>query len=180
PFIHCAALEGPKGEIVRLRGVFDDGAAINVIDSKVFATIKHRLTKPKKSDRILRMANGSLVPSYGKWVGTIQVGGISREGTFEIFPSGNSWALLFGKPLMEAFDMTHRYKNDTISLEGPLGKVTLTNQFGRTMDSGSAAAAGVSLTADIKQREAIGGNSHSPSRQVPHTNLTAIPEQSDE
>jgi hypothetical protein len=180
PFIHCVELEGPKGEIVRLRGVFDDGSSINAIDLKVFATIKHRLSELRKSNRILRMANGLLIPSHGTWIGIIQVGGVSMKGAFEIFPSSGSWALLFGKPLLKTFDMTHRYKNDTISLEGPSGKITLTNQFGRTLDSGSAAAAGVSLTADIKQRVAFRGNSHSPSRQVLHPNPTPKPEQSDE
>ena len=42
PFIHGVALQGPKGEVVHLRGVFDDGATINAIDSKIFALIKHR------------------------------------------------------------------------------------------------------------------------------------------
>lgn len=107
PFIHGVALRGPKGEVVRFRGVFDDGASISAIDSEVFAMIKHRLSKPKESDRILRMANGVLVPSEGKWIGNIEVGGVTLEGAFEIFPSGNSWALLFGKPLLRTFDMTH-------------------------------------------------------------------------
>ena len=166
PFVHTVALQGPKGEVVRIRGVFDDGATINAIDWKVFETVKHRLSRLMDSDRILRMADGSLVPSDGKWIGIIEVGGVSLEGAFEIFPSGNSWALLFGKPLLKTFDMTHRYKNDTISLEGPSGLVTLSNQFGKTMDATSAALAGVSLTADIKQHKTFGGNCHSPSRQV--------------
>jgi hypothetical protein len=180
PFIHCVALEGPKGEIVWLRGVFDDGVTINAINSKAFTTVKHRLSEPKKSNHILHMANGLLIPSYGTWIGTIQVGGTSMEGAFEIFLSGDSWALLFGKPLLKTFDMTHQYKSDTISLEGPSGKVTLTNQFGQTLDSGSAAAAGVSLMADIKQSEAFRRNSHSPLRQVLPQNPATTSEQSDE
>ena len=180
PFIHSVTLQGPKGEVVRLRGVFDDGATINAIDSKAFAIVKHRLSRPKESDRILRMADGSLVPSGGTWIGIIEVGGVSLEGAFEIFPSGNSWALLFGKPLLKTFDMTHRYKNDTISLEGPSGSIILSNQFGQMIDSASAALAGVSLTADIKQREAYGGNYHSPSRQVSNTIHPVKWEQNDE
>jgi len=126
------------------------------------------------------MADGSLVPSGSTWIGIIEVGGISLEGAFKIFPSGNSWALLFGKPLLKTFDMTHRYKNDTISLEGPSGSIILSNQFGQMIDSASAALAGVSLTADIKQREAFGGNCHSPSRQVSNTIHPAKWEQNDE
>ena len=162
PFVHGVELHGPKGETVRLRGVFDDGATINVIDEKTFAMVKHRLNKPNPSDRIMRMADGSLVPSVGNWMGTICVGGVSMQGGFEIFPSGNSWALLFGKPLLKIFDMTHRYKDDTISLEGPLGTVTLPNQFGKTRDSASAALAGVSLTADVKQRKVSRGTAVPP------------------
>jgi hypothetical protein len=75
PFIHGVALRGPKGEVVRFRGVFNDGAGISAIDSEVFTMVKHRLSKPKESDCILRMANGVLVPSEGKWVGKIEVGG---------------------------------------------------------------------------------------------------------
>jgi hypothetical protein len=131
PFIHGVALRGPKGKVVCFRGVFDDGATISAIDLKVFAMVKHRLSKPQESDRILHMANGALVLSEGTWIGKIEVGGVALEGTFEIFPSGNSRALLFGKPLLRTFDMTHRYKNDTISLKGPSGNVvTLLNQFG--------------------------------------------------
>jgi hypothetical protein len=59
--------------------------------------------------------------------------------------------------------MTHQYKNNTISLEGPAGNVvTLFNQFGWTMDSMSAALAGVSVTADIKHQKTFGGNYCSP------------------
>jgi hypothetical protein len=118
PFVHGVELHGPKGEIVRLCGVFNDGATINAIDEKVFTIVKHRLNKPSKSDRIMQMGDGALVPSVGNWTGMISVGGVSMQGAFEIFPSGNSWALLFRKPLLKVFNMTHRYKNDTISLEG--------------------------------------------------------------
>jgi hypothetical protein len=53
PFVHGVELHGPKGEIVRLRGVFDDGASINAIDTRIFAMVKHRLNKPYQSDRIM-------------------------------------------------------------------------------------------------------------------------------
>jgi hypothetical protein len=100
PFIHGVALRGPKGEVVHFWRVFDDGSSISAIDSKVFAMVKHRLSKPEESDCILHMANGALVPSEGKWIGNIEVGGIMLEGAFKIFLSGNSWVLLFGKPLL--------------------------------------------------------------------------------
>lgn len=40
PFVHGVKLHGPKGEIVRIKGVFDDGAMINAIDSGIFEKIK--------------------------------------------------------------------------------------------------------------------------------------------
>src|ERR1700728_3166857 len=48
------------------------------------------------------------------------------------------------------------------------------------MDATSAALAGVSLTADIKQRKAFGGNCHSPSRQVSIPIHSVKREQNDE
>jgi hypothetical protein len=96
----------------------------------------------------------------------VEVNGVTREGVFEIFPSGNSWALLFGKPLMKTFGMVHRYDNDTISFDGPSGQVTINNELGQTRDALSAEAAGVSLTSDIKQHKALKGDTNSPSRRV--------------
>ena len=40
PFVHGVKLHGPKGEIDRLKGVFDDGAMINAMDSRVFEKIE--------------------------------------------------------------------------------------------------------------------------------------------
>ena len=118
PFVHGVKLHGTKGEIVRLKGVFDNGAMINAMDSRVFKKIERRLSEVTPSDRLLWMVDGTIVPSVGRWSGTIEVCRIQRNGTFEIFPSGGSWALLFGKPLMKTFSMEHRYADNTISLPG--------------------------------------------------------------
>lgn len=166
PFVHGVKLLGPRGEIVRIKGVFDDGAMINAIDQNVFDMVRKRLEEPKTSARVLQMANGTLIPSKGLWLGTINMMGIMREGSFKIFPSGGSWALLFGKPLLTTFGMVHHYDNDTITIPHHNGAITMPNEFGRTRDAQTATVAGVSLTADIKQREAFGGNIDSPSRQV--------------
>lgn len=166
PFVHGVKLHGPKGEIVRIKGVFDDGAMINAIDSGIFEKIKRRLRKLMPSDRLLRMADGTIVPSRGKWSGTVEICGIQRRGMFEIFPSGGSWALLFGKPLMKTFDMEHRYADNTISLLGTEKELRMDNEFNRTQDAGTAAAAGVSLTADIKQRETFGESHDFASKRI--------------
>ena len=77
---------------------------------------------------------------------------------FEIFPSGGSWALLFGKPLMKMFNMEHCYTDNTISLPGTEKELRMDNEFSWTQDCGTAVAAGVSLTTDIKQYETLGEN----------------------
>lgn len=164
PFVHRVQLQGPKGEKVRLKGIFDGGAMINTIDTNIFKTVKHRLAEPKKSNKILCMASGTLVPSEGRWRGKVEVCGEIRSGEFKIFPSGGLWALLFGKPLLEAFDMKHKYGKVTIRIQSKRGDTIVLNEFGRTADTATAAVAGVSLTADIKQREACRGNFHPPSR----------------
>ena len=166
PFIHGVKLHGPKGEIVRLNGVFNDRAMINAMDSRVFERIERRLGKVTPSDRLLWMVDGTIVPSAGRWSGTIKVCRIRRNGTFEIFLSGGSWALLFGKPLMKTFSMEHHYMDDTISLPGTEKELRMDTKFSQTRDCGTAAAAGVSLTANIKQCETLGEKHVLPMKQI--------------
>ncbi|KAF8193987.1 hypothetical protein K438DRAFT_1588889, partial [Mycena galopus ATCC 62051] len=116
PFIHSMELGGPQGEIVRMRGVVDDGAMVSAIDSKVYEKVKHRLAALGKSARILRMADGRLTPSIGTWTGSVTLGGKTHRGRFEIFDSRGAWALLFGKPLLEQFDAVHKYGPDTLHI----------------------------------------------------------------
>jgi hypothetical protein len=85
PFVHGVELHGPKGETVRLRGIFDDGATINVIDEKTFAMVKHRLNKPNPSDRIMRMAR--------VYHGLPETCGVSKTGHV-----GTGTVLDFGTP----------------------------------------------------------------------------------
>jgi hypothetical protein len=101
PFVHGVELAGPKGEIVRFRSVFDDGASVNAIDETLYQTIKDRLTALTPSTKILRMADGRCIPSVGVWRGKVTVKGVSQEGVFEIFKSNGAWAMLFGKPLLK-------------------------------------------------------------------------------
>ncbi|KAJ7614256.1 hypothetical protein DFH06DRAFT_919038, partial [Mycena polygramma] len=114
PFVHNVALMGQRSEIVHMRGVFDDCAMVNAIDRQAFSGIRHRLSQLGPSTRILRMANGHLLPSSGTWTGSVEVGGSMREGEFEVFDSNGAWALLFGKPLLEAFEAVHDYKADVL------------------------------------------------------------------
>jgi len=155
PFVHTVWLMGPRGEVVRIRSVFDDGAMLNAIDAGVFETVKGRLTGLTKSLKILRMADGRLVPSLGVWTGEVEVKGLRRGGSFEVFDSGGAWALLFGKPLLTAFDAFHGYGLDEVHIPSVDGTwVTLANQyFSAGMQIVSEPFIG--FTTDIKQRTGL-------------------------
>ena len=117
PFEKNLHLVGLDGALVLIKAVFDGGAMVNVIDSGLFKQIRHRLSPVRPSSKVLRVANGTLVPSEGLWVGRIIVDGVSTGGLFEIFPSGGSWEMLFGKPMLQAFSATHNFVNDSVTLE---------------------------------------------------------------
>ena len=122
PFVHGVELAGPKGEIVRFRSVFDDGASVNAIDETLYQTLKNRLTALTLSKKILRMADGRRIPSVGVWRGKITVKGVCREGAFEIFKSNGAWAMLFGKPLLRIFNTIHDYSEDIICIPQEKGE----------------------------------------------------------
>ena len=69
PFVHGVELAGPKGEVVRFRSVFDDGASVNAIVETLYQTLKGRLMALMLSQKILRMADGRRIPSVGVWKG---------------------------------------------------------------------------------------------------------------
>ena len=151
PFVYRVELSGPKGEIVRFRSVFDDGALVNAIDEAVYLTLKGRLTTLTPSGKILRMADGRCVPSIGVWKGRVTVKGVYREGTFEVFNSNGAWAMLLGKPLLKAFNAVHDYTEDIIRIPQAEGEewAVLVNQF--TNEQGAAGKLLANLTVDIKQ-----------------------------
>ena len=151
PFVHGVEIAGPKGEIVRFRSVFDDGASVNAIDETVYQTLKNRLTALTPSGKILRMADGRRVPSAGVWRGKVTVKDVSREGAFEVFKSNGAWAMLFGKPLLQIFNAVHDYTEDTIRILREKGTewVVLANQFSNPQ--GIAGKLLANLTVDIKQ-----------------------------
>ena len=115
PFEKEIMLVGVDKGLVGIRATFDDGAMVNVIDTKIFGSIKDLISPWRKSPKVLRMVNGTLIPS-GTWTGTVIVGGVKAEGSFEIFPSHGAWEALFGKPLLKKFAASHEYTRDTITL----------------------------------------------------------------
>ncbi|KAJ6614994.1 hypothetical protein B0H10DRAFT_110426 [Mycena sp. CBHHK59/15] len=110
-----------------MEATFDDGAMVNVIDTATFDSVHAQLSDLSPSPRVLRMANGVLVPSGGSWRGKIAVRGVSAIGKFEIFPGGGVWQMLLGKPMLQAFGASHEYVNDTVTLQTAAGAVTLQN-----------------------------------------------------
>ncbi|KIM56848.1 hypothetical protein SCLCIDRAFT_80521, partial [Scleroderma citrinum Foug A] len=106
----------PKGECVRFLAMVDNGAMINAIDSEAHSRIVKRLLPLQLSNRTLRMADRSLMPSSGLWAGTFEWEPAWVETNFEVFPSGGSWQMLVGKLLLEQTRTIQEYESDTILL----------------------------------------------------------------
>ncbi|KAG6906938.1 hypothetical protein DXG01_011297 [Tephrocybe rancida] len=138
PFVHVIKLHGPKGELVRVWGMFDDGTMVAAMCSRVFAKVKHRLGSYGPSKKRLQMADGKVVNAEAVWTGVIELDGVKLEGSFEVFDSGGSWSFLFGKPLILAFDAVHYYKKDEVTIVVDSMKATLRNQFDCTTDNGDS------------------------------------------
>lgn len=139
PFVHYASLMGPKGENVRVKSVVDDGAMCGALDSEFYDRVAHRLSTLEPSEKVLRMANGALTPSKGVWKGEMEFGGRKEQGELEVFPSGGAWTVLFGKPLLERFKMSHDYISDEILLKDSGGRdIRVGNQYGQEARAESA------------------------------------------
>jgi hypothetical protein len=63
PFVHMVEITGRGGSRSQLLATFDGCAMVNVIDSKAFARLGRNLLGVQRSAKVLRMANGFLVPS---------------------------------------------------------------------------------------------------------------------
>ncbi|KAJ6535498.1 hypothetical protein B0H19DRAFT_852690, partial [Mycena capillaripes] len=127
PFICGIEVEGPRGELVKIRALEDDGAMVNAMCTELYTAVRHRIGELQHSGKTLRMANGDLVPSRGFWEGYIRFGGAREHAYFEVFPSGGSWSFLFGKPLLEGFGAVHDYAVDSITVPGEKGPTVVSN-----------------------------------------------------
>jgi hypothetical protein len=130
-FICGIEVEGPKGENVQVRTLEDGGAMVNAMCTALYMAVRYCIGELQQSGKILRMANGVLVPSIGHWEGHIRFGGTRVHGSFEVFPSGGSWSFLFSKQLLEQFGAVHDYGTDTISVPGENGPTVVSNQMGQ-------------------------------------------------
>ena len=157
PFIHQVKLHGLEGERIEVWGLFDNGAMVDAMSTTTYLQVKHKLPPLERSTRRLRMANGNIVNPIGCWQGTVELGGITVTGSFEVFDSGGGWNFLFGKRLMTAFRAVHNYATDEVFLPGR--QCTLQNQYD--------AAHQITQAPSEKEREAKeGDNALSPMRGV--------------
>ncbi|KAF8175647.1 hypothetical protein K438DRAFT_1608288, partial [Mycena galopus ATCC 62051] len=131
PFIYGIEVEGPRGELERVRALEDDGAMVNTMCTALYGVIRHRIGKLQQLGKTFHMANGALVPLIGYWEGYVRFGGARVRASFEVFPSGGSWSFLFGKPLLEGLGAVHNYTTDTIMVREDLGPTVVLNQIGR-------------------------------------------------
>ncbi|THH13172.1 hypothetical protein EW146_g7017 [Bondarzewia mesenterica] len=168
PFVHEISLDGPNGEVVRMRSLFDDGAMVGAMCSTIFAKIKHRLSGWGRSTKRLRMADGTVIKSEARWQGTIQLGSVRAKGEFEVFNSGGGWSFLFGKPLLITFNAIHNYTEDTVRVANATNSETLTNQLHLVHYARIADTMDVNLILDIKQHAVIPeGSPHSSKQPEP-------------
>jgi hypothetical protein len=125
---------------------------VNTVDLESFQQVKHRLTPLRKSDWILHMADGWLIPSAGIWNGEITVGNTSHGGTFEVFDSNGAWVVLFRKPLLKTFKAVHDYDLDIVKISNGNNSWTkLQNQHQQGKDHRMVPLRWVSHTCNNKE-----------------------------
>ena len=150
-FAHQIKIHGPQGEIVQVSALFDGAAMVAAMCVSLFNRVKHRLGTWQPSHKLLRMANGSLVPSQARWEGMIQLMDVTIKGSFEVFDSGGSWAFLLGKPLLRRLKARQNFGSDTVEIEANDGSVTILQNDLSVPKAFEPSTEGVSLTLDVKQ-----------------------------
>ena len=116
PLTHMVGLGGEKGIITNIKGLFNNSAMVNSLCKSVYTSMQGSLGNLLPSSHTLCMVNGSRIPSAERWVGDVYLGTQMVKSSFEVFPSGGGWSLLFGKPLLEQFRAMHDYENDIIHI----------------------------------------------------------------
>ena len=184
PFIHNIHIIGPKGEIAIIKALFDGGAMVNAMCTSAFNKARHLLGNTALSKRLLRMADGAIIPSQRKWDGPIELGNARVTAEFEVFDSRRGWDFLLGKPLLKLFKAVHDYREDTVTVKHPLtGTKTILYNQARSSSTSTKDEKGIRLTLDVEQWENIAGGTsgkNPPSRQVPNTTHEIIQHMGDE
>jgi hypothetical protein len=151
PFMHSIALKGIKGRIVHVQGMFNSGMMVNAMCSSIYENVKHKLPTLHASKHRLRMANGSVIPSMGLWIGHVSMGRSTVICSFEVFPSRGSWAFLVGKPMQCSFGTIHDHATNKISIPGDTEHKILTNQIHYKHAVDMLTFIRLRPTADVKQ-----------------------------
>jgi hypothetical protein len=164
PFVHNIRIIGPKGEVALIKALFNGGAMVNAMCTSAFNRVKHHLGAMAQSKRLLRMADGAVVPSQWRWEGPIELGNTRVSAGFEVFDSKGGWDFLFGKPLLRLFKAIQDYGADTVTIQHPNTglKTTLHNQT-RPLSVNNTDEKGIRLTLDVEQWENITGSENPPS-----------------
>ncbi|KAJ7698937.1 hypothetical protein B0H17DRAFT_1196527 [Mycena rosella] len=171
--MHWISVRRPRGERVRELALWDGGAQIAALDKGFYLSVAKRLGPASAPTKKLRMADGRVVSTYGRWEGDAEVEGVRVRGAFNIFDSGGGWRILFGKPLQEDFGVVHDMKADVVTLCASGRTAKLTNQNPAVWTSGireAAAAARTKAALEAARRRALTGDESyaiSPTRRVP-------------
>ncbi|KAG2744480.1 hypothetical protein P692DRAFT_201669873, partial [Suillus brevipes Sb2] len=121
PFMQNISFEGPNGETMQVKALFNEGTMVSVMSTAVFNQVKCRLTNWEPWKKRLQMSHRMIVPSRAKWKGSVAIVNIKTQGEFKVFDSGGGWQFLFGKPLLQAFRVVHEYETDTVRITGEGG-----------------------------------------------------------
>jgi hypothetical protein len=168
PFAHQIKMLGPQGEIVRALALFDGAAMVAAMCTSLFKLVKHRLGNWQPSQKLLRMANGAIVPSQARWEGAIQLLNVTIRGSFEVFDSGGNWAFLLGKPLLRRFRAKQNFGMDTVEIEATDGSVTTLQNELNVPKAFEPSTKEINLTLDVKLNEMR--NDKVPASQTPAEN----------
>jgi hypothetical protein len=128
PFMQWVSLQGLQGEVNRVLGLFDTGCQVGALDKTYYEQKAKQMGRLAAPTRCLRMADGTLVNTYGSWGGTVTVGGVDIKGEFDVFDSHGGWTILFGKPLLVAVGAVHDVRADVVTVSGKGRTAVLENR----------------------------------------------------
>ncbi|KAK7040682.1 hypothetical protein VNI00_009588 [Paramarasmius palmivorus] len=131
---------------MNVRASVDDGAMVPAIDEAVYREMKDKIGGWRPSSKWFRVANGALVPGVASWTGKVRIKGVEVIGTFEVFDSGGSWKILFGKPLLKQFRAIHDYEEDSIKVrDGKNIRKVFNSGMGKVIETAPKAVKSVTV-----------------------------------
>jgi hypothetical protein len=160
--------EGPRGEKVRVRALFDSGAQVGAIDSTWFEEVKRRMGGGIAPNKCLRMADGTRVEPSAHWEGGFEIEGVRERGRFEVFDSKGGWKVLFGKPLQVKVGAIHNMRADIVTLDAAGRRATLYNQNPSVVGTGLERWKDMAAREVARREASTGVNSRAipPTRRV--------------